>query len=148
MLPKCPNKFYIVEIFLAMRLSPFLLFGIISAGEEPDISEPEINKKYWNTLTDGDIKGQTRGKINFRNGRTAIRYKFLRWPHQPNYVPMPYEMGAEMPIITRGIAQDAARNYGLRTCIHLKPWEGEEQYIKIHQYGYVTDIVFSAPFWF
>jgi len=118
-----------------MRISPFLLLGVLSGLEEPDVSEVEINKEYWSTLTDGDIKGPTRGNINLGKGRTAIRYKFLRWPHEPNYVPIPFEMGPEMPIITRGIAQDAIRNYGLRTCVHLKPWEGEEQYIAIHQYG-------------
>ena len=118
-----------------MWLTRFVLFGAVFGKEEPDVSEVEINKELWNELTDGDIKGPTRGKLRLGNERTAVRQTFLRWPHTPNYVPIPFEMGAEMPIITRGIAQDAARNYGLRTCIHLKPWTGEEQYIKIHQYG-------------
>ena len=30
---------------------------------------------------------------------------------------------------------DAKRNYALRTCIDLKPWEGEDQYVRIFQGG-------------
>ena len=40
-----------------------------------------------------------------------------------------------MPIITRGISQDAMINYKLRTCVDLKPWEGEDQYVRIFQGG-------------
>jgi hypothetical protein len=80
------------------------------------------------------IKGPTRGNFKFGT-KSAIRNKFVRWKHDVNYVPIPFEFGSEMPIITRGISKDAMRNYALRTCIDLKPWEGEEQYIQIHSYG-------------
>ena len=66
--------------------------------------------------------------------------KFLdpieRWQHKDvNNVPIPVELEEYMPLITRGIYQDAKRNYALRTCIDLKPWEGEDQYIRIFQGG-------------
>jgi len=101
-------------------------------------SEVDINEEWWNELKEGDIKGSAgKFKLFGKQGRSAVNAKFLRWPHEPrgNYVAIPFEMGPEMPIITRAIAQDAKRNYALRTCIDLKPWEGEENYIQVHQYG-------------
>lgn len=131
-----------------MRLIFLISAAAFVFGEELELSEVEINREYWNkwNLTDGDIRGQanfsrfsaeTRKLFAESSSRSAIRNTFVRWNHDPtkNYVAIPFELASSMPIITRGIAKDAVRNYGLRTCIDLKPWEGEEQYIKIHQFG-------------
>ena len=128
-----------------MKLTLALL-GALNASEQPDLSEIDINEpiRLQENLADGDIKGPTHySQYNYTaktyaakpETKSALRDPFFRWPHSVNYVPIPFEMEDYMPIITRGIAQDAAINYKLRTCIDLKPWDGEDHYVRIFQGG-------------
>ena len=112
-----------------MKLAAFL-----AASVSADVLETEetFNKEIIVELTDGDIKGNF-GPFFNKHTRSAIRSDFVRWPSSTNYVRIPFEMHNEMPIVARGIAQDAQRNYALRTCIDLQPWQGEEDYIYITQ---------------
>lgn len=112
-----------------MKLAAFL-----AASVSADVLETEetFNKEIIEELTDGDIKGNF-GPFFNKHTRSAIKSDFVRWPSSTNYVRIPFEMHNEMPIVARGIAQDAQRNYALRTCIDLQPWQGEEDYIYITQ---------------
>ena len=128
-----------------MKFKSLALLGALQAAEDPELSEIDINEpiRVSEQLTDGDIKGPTRKHGTTYQAKTspkpqprsALRDLFFRWPHSVNYVPIPFEMEEYMPIITRGISQDAQINYKLRTCVDLRPWEGEDQYVRIFQGG-------------
>jgi len=137
-----------------MRLKGFVTFalGAVSGsnpGDEGSYSEIDINEniRISEKLIEGDLKGpRHKSEINYNaktfsgspqlpQPKSALRDLWFRWPHSVNYVAIPFEMEDYMPTITRGISQDASTNYKLRTCVDLKPWEGEDQYIRIFQGG-------------
>merc|ERR1711868_244234 len=82
-----------------MKAAILTIFGLTAAEglNDPFQDEQTINREFieLENLQEGDIKGYLpHKKLRGFSGpqpRSAIRETFLRWPHSPNYVPMPYE---------------------------------------------------------
>ncbi|KAM7395821.1 hypothetical protein PAMA_007213 [Pampus argenteus] len=120
----------LIGVFVVLKVQAVpILPGDADAGELRD-DIPEINRGLHH-LFEGDIAGNP--------NRNAIIDETQRWKF-----PIPYILTDSLDLNAKGVILQALAEYGLRSCVDFKPYEGESSFISFAKYdgcwSFVGDI--------